>query len=326
MKHTFYAFAALCAAALLSLTLACCPMQASYKSTITPIYAATDSGLWIFNGSSWAQATSVPANSVVVSGSGAEASVFVGTGSGISYTSTNGASWKSWAGTNSSSGPGLGTTPVNKVILGTSILAATAGGVSIYNSDGSTNAWTNDASMTSVNDAFQSGTYTFVAGNLPASAPVISVINGTSTEATYLASTFLPTSTKVTAVVVDSYLDIFAGTDKGLVEINYTSGAVTYSANLLASSDYVYGLLFDSSGNLYAATSSGLYANVGTSSQKRLFSDTPALCVYVDGAGTIYAGIASGLRSLTAGASTWTTGLSGKQVNSVVTTAPLYSF
>ena len=56
------------------------------------------------------------------------------------------------------------------------------------------------------------------------------------------------------------------------------------------------------------------------------FSDTPALCVCVDGAGTIYAGTGSGLRESTNKGSTWTTVLPGQQVNSVAVTAPLYSF
>jgi ligand-binding sensor domain-containing protein len=180
--------------------------------------------------------------------------------------------------------------------------------------------------MASVNDVFQSGTYTFIAGNLPAGTPAINVFNGTSSEAKYLASAFPFASTKATAVVVDAYLDILAGTDQGLAEIYYNNGVLTYSANLLKSGDYVHGLYFDSYGNLYAAATSGLYAYVGTNSQKLLFSDTAALCIYIDGAGTIYAGTATGLRISKDSGSAWTTELSGHQVNSVVATAPLYSF
>ena len=81
-------------ALLFAFSLTGCPTQASYGSTVTPIYAATNSGLFVFNGSTWKNYThantggglaSDNVSSVVVSGSGSGAMVFAATAdSGIS--------------------------------------------------------------------------------------------------------------------------------------------------------------------------------------------------------------------------------------------------
>jgi hypothetical protein len=53
---------------------------------------------------------------------------------------------------------------------------------------------------------------------------------------------------------------------------------------------------------------------------------TAVYCVYVDGAGAIYAGTGTGLEISTNGGASWTTSLPGQKINCVVATAPLYSF
>jgi hypothetical protein len=333
MKHTINACAALCAAILFGIALAGCPMQTSYKSTITPVYAATNAGLSIFNGSSWSQFTTANSglasntvNSVVVSGSGSGATVFAATPSGISYASGDGASW---GGPWTTSNTALASNVVNELFLGSKFLAATGSGISVYNSDGSTSTWTSDTLPTSPSSAscvFSVGTYTYVVNG---SGSNLYVYNGTSQETNYAAASILAGSGKVTAVIVDSNLDIFAGTDKGLIELNYYNGTAQNSGNLLPSGSSAYsvnGLFLDANGNLFAATSNGLYADVGTNGLKLMLSGTSVLCVYVDGAGTIYAGTAAGLKVSSNGGSSWTNELAGNQVNAVVTTAPLYSF
>jgi ligand-binding sensor domain-containing protein len=321
MKRFLLPIGSLCAAALLSLALAGCPMQASYKSTITPIYAATAKGLWVYNGSSWAQyLPSSAATSVVVSGSGSGADVYVGTANGVSHSSTNGASWTNWAGNTN----GLGTAPVNKLFLGSNILAATAGGVSSYNLDGSSTIWTTDTSKKPVTDVFSYGTYRYVLDGSN-----LYIYNGTSTESTYSANTILLSSTSVNAVIADSYLNIIVGTNYGLVVLYYDkTGTFTNSGNYLPNSTSINGLFLDSNDYIYAATANGIY-KIG-SSLTQMLSGTPVLSVFVDGAGTIYAGTsANGLQISKDGGSTWTTELTSTQtgaVNAVVTTAPLYSF
>jgi hypothetical protein len=292
-----------------------CPTQPSYPSTITPIYAAANSGgLWVYNGASWTNYTlASTSNTVVVSGSGAGARAYVGGNGPTGVSQFDGTAWTPLA-------ANLGSPPVNRLFLGSNLYAATSGGLSILNGDGT---WTNNGSVTPVLDVCSLGTYTFVAGGGTTGAAGLYVYNGAGlVGGTSIAPvTIVPTSTKVTAVFVDSIGDLIAGTDKGLaVQFAGTGPFVS----LLPGTPTVNQICLDTSGNLYAATSVGLY-RVGTSAVLVL-SGTAALCVCVDGADTIYAGTATGLRVSTNGGLTWTTQLAGHQINSVTTTAPLYSF
>jgi ligand-binding sensor domain-containing protein len=287
------------------LALSGCPVQPTYSSTITPIYAATGLGgtnpqtLFVYNGSSWSS-TSVgsPVNSIVVSGSGSGAVVLAGTNAGVSEF--NGTSWTAL-------NSGLGAAPVKGLVIGSNLYAATATGVSVLNADGQT--WTNNGAVFPVNAVASAGTFTFVATNTG-----LRFFNGGAQTASYLAGV-------VQAVFVDPYLDVFAGTTTALSV--WTTQTSSFSGNLLPTGASVKQITMDIGGNLYAATTGGLYI---LSRSTVLASSTPANCVCVDGTGTIYVGTASGLMVSKDGGSTWTTELSGENVTSVVTTAPLYSF
>ncbi len=308
-----YAAFAAGAAMLAGLSLTGCPVQPTYPSTITPVYAADQAGgLWVYNGASWtSHAVAGASNTVVVSGSGSGARAFVGGAAGVSQF--NGTAWTALA-------TGLGAAPVKRLFIGSNLYAATAGGVSILNGDGTT--WTNNASVTPVNDVFSQGTFTFVAGGGTVGAAGLYVYNGTGLVggAAIAPTTIVPGSAAVITVFVDSLGDLIAGTDRGLaVQFAGTSSFVSLLPIVVSVSQ----ITLDSNGYLYAATAAGLY-KVGASAVVVL----PGVvsCVSVDGAGTIYAGTAAGLRVSTNGGSTWTTQLSGHQINSVATTAPLYSF
>jgi ligand-binding sensor domain-containing protein len=308
------------------LLLSGCPTQPSYSATITPIYVATSgNGLYVYSGAaSWTNYTVASTSfglssdnltSVVVSGSGAGAEIFVGDAAGVS--GFNGTSWTSWTASN-----GLGSGTVNRLLIASSIYAATSGGLSVYNVDGSTPAWTNDTgggSYTSVKDVFTYGTYSYIA----AAAAGLFVLNGSSLETSYLPNAVLSSSSSVQAVFVDSALDIIVGTNQGLAVLY--AGSSTFSANYLPSGTSVKQICIDNSGNFYAATAQGLYI-VGSSTTRLL--STPVNCVCVDANGTIYAGTASGLEESTNQGKTWTTATTiiSSPVTAVATTAPVYKF
>jgi len=319
MQRFLLSFGSLFAAALLCLGMAGCPTQAGYQSTITPIYAATNNGLWVFDGTSWRQYTAAtmgiglatdPATSVVVSGSGTGAEVFVATSKGVSYTNNNASTWTNWAG----GAAGLGAAPVNRLFLGSDIYAATTGGLSVLND---LSAWTTDAVPGSANDVYCNGSFTFVGTNAG-----LYVYNGTGfTHYTTLSTPSIPNNS-VTAVVGYSSSAIYAGTTTGL----YTFHGTAFSPAVPAITASVRGLFVDTYGNLFAATDGGLYV-YGYSTA--LLSD-PTLCGWVDGAGTIYADTSgNGLQISKDGGTTWTAELTFAQtgaVNSGVSTVPLYSF
>jgi hypothetical protein len=323
MRRTTSVFGALGAAFLLCLALAGCPIRASYGSTITPIYAATaGSGLYVYNGSSWTRYTTAnglasdTVTSVVVSGSGSGAIVFVGTNNGVS--AFNGSTWQTWSAAN-----GLGAGGVNGLFLGANLYAATAGGVSVdsYSSDYISPTWTNDATAGASSGVYVYGSYTYVA------AGSLDIYNGTGSKTTIAATNIVPASAKVTAVLVDSNQNIFAGTDKGLNYLASGSAAFTLS-NAVTNTGSVNGLFLDNNDNLYVAGAAGLYIwNLSSGAFGAAIGGSAVLCVYVDGAGTIYAGTASGLEISKNGGSSWTTILTTTTpVDCVVTTAPLYSF
>ena len=291
-----------------------CPTQASYQTTITPIYAATNSGLFVHDGTRWSSTPYLSGKtikSVVVSGSGSGATVFAGTASSGVYYSRD-ASWTTapWTTTN-----GLGSDTINRLFLGSNLYAATSSGLSIYNFDGT---WTNDATSGTTNDVGLHGTFTYVAAN-----GGLFIFNGTSqVQASISPNSVLSGSTKINAVLVDSAQDVIAGTDKGLA-VKYYGSASFVSMGLPANTN-VHGLFLDSMGALYAASGSGLFI-LGTGTYQALPA-TAVYCVHVDGAGTIYAGTANGLKISTDGGASWTTSLAGQTINCVVVTAPLYSF
>jgi len=311
MRKTMHAAAAFSAAVIAGLAFSGCPMQPSYPSTITPIYAATSTGgLWVYNGSSW---TNHPlagtSNSVVVSGSGAGALVYVGGSAGVSLF--NGTAWTPTTGLNS--------TAVSRLFSGSSIYAATALGVSILNSDGL--SWTNNSTAAPVNDVFSVGTYTLVAAGTVGASSLYEYNNGSLAGSAISSNTIMLGSTLVTAVFVDFLGDIFVGTNKGF---SVQNAGTSPWVPVLSVTATVNQLTMDQNGNLYAATSNGLY--ILTTGTALYFPGTSVSCVCVDGASTIYAGTATGLQVSTDGGRTWTTQLSGQSVNSVTTTAPLYSF
>jgi len=295
-----------------------CPMQANYPSTITPIYAGTDAGLWVFNGSKWNQYTTTnglgsnSVLSVVVSGSGRWAEIYAGTSAGVSYF--NGSSW-------SSISTGLGAGSVYELFLGRNLYAATAAGLSVLNLDGT--SWTLAPLPASSTCIYPYNTYLYVA---TADGLFIynenTLINANSP--TFTPTQILGSSTHVTAILIDSNQDIIAGTDKGLA-IQY-SGSTTFTTLGLPTTAAVNGIYMDSNGNLYAAASTGLYLIPNSSQPNQRVLSGSVSCVYVDGAGTIHAGTSAGLKISRNGGSSWTTELVGQSVNSIVTTPPLYSF
>jgi hypothetical protein len=301
----------LSAAVFLSLALAGCPMQPTFAPTITPIYAATDAGLEVYDGTKWTNYTTANGlassniTSVVVSGSGSGATVFAGTAAnGISIS--NGSTWSTW--TISS---GLGSDTINGLFLGSSLYAATPGGLSVYNFDGT---WT--TGVIPANDVFVLGSFTYAAGTQ------LSIYNGTALETSFSANAIVPTGTKVNAVIVDPYGDIFAATDKGLNVL--PGGSSSFLPTPLLSGMAVNRIFLDNNGDLYAASANGLY-KIATAGATSILTGA-VYCVYVDGAGTIYVGTASGLEISKDGGSTWSKSPWTAKVNTVVTTAPLYSF
>ncbi len=303
------------AAVLVTLALAGCPTPATYGPTITPIYAATNAGLEIYNGTNWTKVTAGLASSnvtcVVVSGSGADAAIFAGTPAGLSYSRTNGSTWTTWH-----AADGLGSNTINGLFLaGSNLYAATTGGLSVYNSDGSSPLWTNGGAAV-VNGVYIFGSYTYTA-----EATGLRVVNGTGVEAIYTPAQIVTGSSAVNAVNVDYYQDILAATNNGL-NVLY-AGTSTFQTTPLLTGMAVNGIFLDNNGNLYAATANGLYS-IGSSATQILAG--AVFCVYVDGAGTIYAGTNTGLETSTNHGSTWTTITWGAKVNAIVTTAPLYSF
>ncbi len=290
----------------LSLLLAACPLQPTYPATITPIYVATaTTGLYVYNGTSWSSTIGGGSalTSVVVSGSGSGAEVFVGGGAGLWY------SYKGvWY-------QGFSSPAVNGITLGSTIYAATATGISTLDAGGT--SWTATSVGSAVRQVFVWGSFVYAAADTTG----LMTYNNTGGATTIAPGSVVTGSSAVTSVALDSYGDLFVGTDKGL---GISAGtAYSFPANQLPGAYHVYGIVLDTWGNLYVATDNGLYINLGATP---VLSDTVS-CVWVDGHGTIYAGVGTKLEVSTDGGSTWTTKLTaGSAITSIVTTAPLYSF
>jgi ligand-binding sensor domain-containing protein len=213
---------------------------------------------------------------------------------------------------------GLGATPVNALLAGSTLYAATAGGLSAYNNDAT--GWTNDATVTNVNGVYTYGSFTYEAAD-----GGVYVFNGTgqTSQTTTPASSVVSGASKVTCVIADPYGDIFAGTDAGL-GISGSALGLSFGTDELGSGAHVYGLAFDSYGTLFVATNLGLYV-IGSSIAHPL--STPIYSVAVDGAGNVYVGTATGVEELASGASTPTTLLTtASPVVSIVTTTPVYQY
>jgi ligand-binding sensor domain-containing protein len=319
MRNLKTSIVSLCAASAIALIFAGCSSQSAYQATITPIYAATDQGLWVYNGAAWKAYTAAPSGllsnnvrSVVVSGSGSGATVLAGTDMGISEL--RGSSWSSsWT-----VADGLGSSTINSLYLGSSLIAATAGGVSMYSTDSSSPAWVNNASTGSANCVATYTSYTYIAADTG-----LYIYNGTVLKTSFPVSAVPQggTSTRVTSVAVDSNQDLFVGTDQGLFAY---SGVSSFSDFGLPSATLVYGLFVDNSGNIFVASSRGLYINPPSAALSNLAA--PVYSVYVDGAGAIYAGTGTGLQISKNSGLTWSSTQVSGRVNSIVTTTPLYSF
>jgi hypothetical protein len=320
MRKTIHASLVIAVVAAASFILAGCPMQPSYPSTITPIYAATSAnGLWVYNGSSWTNYTNANTGSglastaltgVAVLGSGAGATALVAGNSGVSKF--DGASW-----TQLGVAKGLGSATVNNLTSSASVLASTAAGLSILNPD--VKGWTN-TSVGSVIDAFSSGTFTFIAVGAN-----LDEYNGTGLAGSVSASTILLGSASVKSVFVDPFGDLIVGTDTGLAM--QLAGSASWSPVPVSAS--ITRISADLFGNVYAvaAGTTGLYIiNVFSGTMSLALSGTGVLSVCVDGAGTIYAGTNNGLMISKDGGATWSTQLSGENITAVTTSAPLYSF
>ncbi len=219
----------------------------------------------------------------------------------------------------------MGAGAINSLFFGsTGFYAAGAGGLSSYNFDGSSPSWTTNTTITTaaINGVYVFGSYTYVA------ADQLYVFNGTKQEAgtpyAPLNIVAVAGSTTVTAVMVDSNQDVFAATNKGL-NVLY-SGTTAFPSTPILSGTAVYGLFFDSQGNLYAASAGGLKMFGATTGTPTTILTGQVNCVSVDGAGTIYAGTNSGLEISRDSGKTWTASSWSAKVNAVVTTAPLYSY
>ena len=163
MRKTIHAAAAFAAVFAASFVLAGCPLQPTYPSTITPIYAATSAnGLYVYDGASWTNYTNANTFSglasdsligVAVLGSGAGATVLAGSSGGVSE----------FDGTNWTQTTGLGTGTISRLTASGNIYASTSGGLCILNPGGTT--WTLDTAVTPV-DAFSIGAYTLVAASV----------------------------------------------------------------------------------------------------------------------------------------------------------------
>ena len=285
MRAMYLRISLACAA--LFIALASCTTETSYPPTITPIYAGTDSGLYVFDGSAWThyqKATSGLASdtvtSLVASGSGAGARIYIGTSNGVCRKL--GSQWTSFT-----TAEGLGGNAVKSLFIDSTVYAASSGGLSSYNEDGT---WTNDPTIPSINDFCRIDSFAIVAADSG-----LYRYNGTSLMSSYpiAPGTLIAGSTKVRTVIVDYQQNIYVGTDAGLA-IEYAD-SILADLGLPAGSD-VNDLCLDSNGDAYAACANGLYV-LGGPGPVRILSGM-VRCVWVDGAGKIYAGDRLGLKGI----------------------------
>jgi ligand-binding sensor domain-containing protein len=302
---------------LLFLALSACSPKVQDPARITPVYAGTDSGLYVFDGSGWtlyalsAGLPSLEVTSVVVSGSGSGAHVYAGTPSGL--WRYDGSAYRVFT-----TARGLGGDAIHRLFLGATVYAVTSGGLSVYNGNADS-SWTNDpaAALGSLNDLYCLDNYIYLAADSGCY-----VYNATAIRNSFSpASAILAGSASARAIAVDSRGNVFIGTDRGLA---LKSAGSSVFSSLLPVDASVAGLYVDAYDDVYAASSDGLYVYGGGGAFRILAGDT--LCVCVDGAGRIYAGGPDGLRISADGGQTWNLVLSVAKVNCVTTTAPLYSF
>ena len=291
------------------LCLAGCPMQSTYPATITPVYVTTfGSGLWVYNGAAWTNYPFASASAVVVTGSGAGAVAYVGASSGGAVSRFIGASQTpttSLAGAN-----------VYRLFSGSSIYAATNVGVSILNSDGL--SWTNNTTAAPVNDVFSVGTYTLVAsgtslyeynnGSLVGSTPADSDHREQHERHRYIRR------------LLRGYHRRHRQGCRNTIRRGWVLDGPAPPHRDRES---------DNRGPERQSLHGDFEWTVHQYERRQLSPPGAVSCVWVDGAGKIYAGVsAGGLRESSDGGSTWTSepALAAQTVTSVVTTAPLYSF
>jgi len=297
-----------------SLALAGCHLAPDYPPTITPIYAGTSTGLWVFDGSGWTQSAALAGTEVTclaIDGSGAGAGIYAGTASsGVLHY--DGVAWSPLP-------LGLGSTQVNSLFQGSSLYAATPIGVSVLDYD--KQSWATDATRPDINCAIPFGSYLYIAADSG-----LFVYNGGKNVQSFAPGDVVAGSLRVATLAIDSNQDIIAGTDQGLNVLFSDSLPYAFKPSLASLAGMaIHGFYIDGKRILYIASSGGMYRYKAGS--PLLLLPLACFCVYVDGAGLIYAGTASGLQTSADGGSTWKQepSVTGR-VNCVLTTAPLYSF
>ncbi len=298
---------------LLALALSGCPNLPNYPPTVTPIYAATSSGLSIYNGAAWTTYStssglpSATVNGLAVAGNGSSAPIFAATGSGISLSLSGGSSWTT----------ALSGVRIASVFIGNEFYAATPTGV-----DASVNgeSWfAMSGSPANANCLFAVGSTVYAA-----TSAGLSIYNGVA----WTTTTSGLASDTVNGVFVDADSYVYAATESGLSVFNGSSWA-TYLGGSVVNGVFVVGA--GSGAAIYAATAGGveISLNGGTSWTNHTGSGLGSSTVYgvaVDLASNLYAATASGLSISTNGGASWSNDLPGVQVNGVVVTAPLYSY
>ncbi len=305
-----------------------CSNPYTTKPTITPIYAATAGGLSlsIDGGRSWTTYTSADglssstANSVWVSGSGHEATVYVGTSNGFSVY--NGATWTSNTSVLSASNP------INAIAYdGYYVWAGTGTGLA-YSSDGGT-TWSqinaaNGPGTKTINDLFILGSpYAATSSGL-----YVQGVNGWGVVGGM-------SNNNLNTVFVDQNGSIYAGSTTGL-EISIDGGS-TWKPTTFSSTN-IRSLFVDQWGYIYVGTSGGLSisGDGGTTwttytTADGLGSDTVNGIDVVGN--SIYLATAGGVSISTDFGGTWnnystatSTGLASNTINAIYVTEPLYSF
>ncbi len=281
-----------------------CPVQPSYPSTITPIYALTASTLYVNNGSGWTTLTpgAGNGNGVVVFGSGSGATIYVsGT---TSVRMFNGSSWST-----------VLAAAVTRLTSSAGVYASAGAGLSLLNPDGTT--WTTNGSVTTATDAFSFSPYTFVTLGTAS----LDYFNGTAMNGS-TNTPLTPGVGNLASVCVDALGDVAVGGASGLGVL--FAGTSSWISPTSANVTDVYA---DSFGNIYGATASGVFIfNVFNGTTSLTLSGQVVNGICVDGAGTIYAATATGVQVSRDSGATWTTVLPVPNITAVTITAPLYQF
>lgn len=320
------------AAGMFALTLAAllilvgCSAPFSSRATITPIYAATNGGVSIFDGSTWKTYTTASgigsnsANDIVAEGSGSQARLYLATASGFAYF--DGSSWT--ADSTDFGGAALYSVTTDP----TAIFVGGSNGLYRYDNSGWSTAmthatWGNGAASDVVNDIFDDGQEVYLA-------------TGDGIAWTQRGSwRFQAASGAVTSVFEDQSGGIYFGTSSGLFYISDPTAASIVPQQLTGGSaggpTSVNSIFVDTNYTVYAAASDGLWVlPYFSTTWTQLLIGGAVHNVFVS-QGVIYAGTDSGLMETANSGASWTTftvsdGLGSNTVNRIYTTAKLYSF